>query len=65
MITDEAGGEAAVEDKRGAEVRVASWSRAVESVERLQSSGVTEIIKTIINNVICKNPNQAMRSQPT
>ena len=65
MITDEAGGEAAVEDKTGAEVRVASWSRAVESVERLQSSGVTEIIKTIINNVICKNPNQAMRSQPT
>ena len=65
MITDEAGGEAAVEDKRGAEVRVASWSRAVESVERLQSSGVTEIIKTIINNVICKNSNQAMRSQPT
>ena len=65
MITDEAGGEAAVEDKTGTEVRVASWSRAVESVERLQSSGVTEIIKTIINNVICKNPNQAMRSQPT
>ena len=65
MITDEAGGEAAVEDKRGAEVRVASWSRAVESVERLQSSGVTEIIKTIINNVICKNPNHAMCSQPT
>ena len=55
MITDEAGGEAAVEDKRGAEVRVASWSRAVESVERLQSSGVTEIIKTIINNdLFCK-----------